>query len=317
MDTLKYWMVLLKAQINKRLQRRYFIFDDKYEGITVQRFSDYYLTELSNKIFFVIDTNMAKEKQVLLKLIENLVKKGKTIYLYEKVKTFSDEDISYLYMVSKKIIFFQKYIEISHELALNQILEVDAASYVLIIEKLNYFQKVCERYCKNDLDKVIFSAVQISNYVYYSEETLNDSCLVSSLLLKRGVCIDISIALWKCLDRLNIENAVIKGIGNINSKPNLSGLIRFDHAWNQIKINDKWYNLDLTWYKSSNNLKFFLVKDEDFYIDNLHKTSVVNHYCRITENREYITKKISDFNKYNNVFEQFDKGIRDIELKLK
>ena len=204
MDTLKYWMVLFKAQINKRLQRRYFIFDDKYEGIDVKRFSDYYLTELSSNIYFIIDANMAKEKQVLLKLITHLAERGKKIYLYEKVKTFSDLDITYLYKVNKNIIFFDKYIEISHELAANQILEVDAASYVLIVEKLNYFQKICERYCKNDLDKVIFSAVQLSNYISYSEETLNDSCLVSSFLLKRGVCIDISIALWKCLDRLNI-----------------------------------------------------------------------------------------------------------------
>ena len=267
MDTLKYLMVLFKAQINKRLQRRYFIFDDHYEGINVNRFSDYYLTELSNDIYFIIDSNMAKEKGVLIKLITHLAEKGKTIYLYEKVKTFSDEDITYLYKVNKKIIFFDKYIEISHELASNQILEVDVASYVLIVEKLNYFQKICEKYCKNDLDKVIFSAIQIANYIHYSEETLNDSCLVSSFLLKRGVCIDISIALWKCLDRLKIENAVIKGIGNINSKPNLSGLVRFDHAWNQIKINNRWYNLDLTWYMSSENIEFFLVKDEEFYIE--------------------------------------------------
>ena len=137
MDTLKYWMVLLKAKINKRLQRRYFIFDDRYENIEVRRFSDYYLTELTNLVYFRIDANMAKEKKVLLKLITRLVEKGKKVYLLEEVKTFSDEDIKYLYMLSNKIIFFDRYIEISHELASNQILEVDAASYVLIIGKLN------------------------------------------------------------------------------------------------------------------------------------------------------------------------------------
>lgn len=317
MDTLKYWMVLLKAQINKKLQRRYFIFNDSYESIAVKRFSDYYLTELSNMIYFIIDANMAKERKVLLKLITRLVEKGKKVYLYEKVKTFSDEDITYLYKLSNKIIFFDKYMEISHELASNQILEVDAASYVLIIEKLNYFQKICEKYCKSDLDKVIFSAVQIANYVNYSEETINDSCLVGTFLLKRGVCIDISIALWKCLDRLNIQNAVIKGIGNINLRPNLSGLVRFDHAWNQIKIDDKWYNLDLTWYMSSKKLDFFLVKDEIFYVDNMHKTTIRNHYCRTSENPEYIQEKINEYSKYKNVFEQYDNGIKDIELKLK
>ncbi len=317
METLKYWRILLKAKINKRLQRRYFIFNDSYESIAVKRFSDYYLTELSNMIYFFIDANMAKEKKVLLKLITRLVEKGKKVYLYEEVKTFSDEDITYLYKLSNKIMFFDKYIEISHELASNQILEIDAASYALIIDKLNYFQKICNKYCKNDLDQVIFSAVQISNYVKYSEETTSDSCLTSCFLQKRGVCIDISIALWKCLDRLNIQNAVIKGIGDINSKPNLSGLVRFDHAWNQIKIEDKWYNLDLTWYMSSKNLDFFLVKDEIFYVDNMHKTTIRNHYCKTSVNPEYIQGKINEYNKYKNVFEQYDKGIKDIELKLK
>ena len=317
METLKYWRILLKAKINKKLQRRYFIFNDSYESIAVKRFSDYYLTELSNMIYFFIDANMAKEKKVLLKLITRLVEKGKKVYLYEEVKTFSDEDITYLYKLSNKIMFFDKYIEISHELTSNQILEIDAASYALIIDKLNYFQKICKKYCKNDLDQVIFSAVQISNYVKYSEETTSDSCLTSCFLQKRGVCIDISIALWKCLDRLNIQNAVIKGIGNINSKPNLSGLVRFDHAWNQIKIEDKWYNLDLTWYMSLKNLDFFLVKDEIFYVDNMHKTTIRNHYCKTSVNPEYIQGKINEYNKYKNVFEQYDKGIKDIELKLK
>ena len=67
----------------------------------------------------------------------------------------------------------------------------------------------------------------------------------------------------------------------------------------------------------SKNIEFFLVKDEEFYVHNQHKTSVVNHYCRMTENREYITKKIAEYSKYKNVFEQYDKGIKDIELKLK
>ena len=317
MDNLKYWWILIKAKINKKLQRRYYIFNDRYDNIIVKRFGDYHLTELSNMIYFYIDANMAKEKNVLLKLIRRLVEKGKKVYLYEIVKTFSDEDITYLYKLSNKIVFFNRYMEISHELAANQILEVDAASYVLIIDKLNYFKKVCEHYCKTDLEKVIFSVVQLSNYVKYGYITTNNSCLASCFLLKTGVCIDISIALWKCLDRINIESAIIKGIGNINNNPNLSGLIRFDHAWNQVKLNGHWYNIDLTWYMSSRQLDYFLVNDEAFYINNFHKASVVNHYCRYSENRQFIQKKIEEYSKLENVFEQYDKGIKDIELRLK
>lgn len=317
MDNFKYWKVLLEAKINRKLQRRYYRFKDSYESILVRRFGEFHLTELSNVIYILIDANMAKEKNVLLKLVKRLIDQGKKVYLFEEVKVFSDEDIAYLYTLSNKIVFFNKYMDISHELAANQILEVDIASYVLIIDKLNYFEKICNKYCKNDFEKVIFTAVQIANYVKYGYLTKTNSCLASCFLLKTGVCIDISIAFWKCLDRLNIESSVIKGIGNMNGRTDLNGLIRFDHAWNQIKLNGNWYNLDLTWYMSSRELKFFLVNDEEFYNNNLHKAAVVNHYCRFSEDKENIQKKIEEYSRYMNVFEQYDKGIKDIELKIK
>ena len=317
MVNFKYWKVIIKAKINKKLQRKFYIFNESYENIAIERFGDFYLTELSNKIYFIIDKNMAKEKNVLLKLIKNLIEKGKNIYLVETVKTFSDEDITYLYTLSNKIIFFNKYMEISHELAVNQILEVDISSYVLIIDKLNYFKKICEKYCKTDFEKIIFSAVQISNYVKYGYLTQTNSCLASCFLLKTGVCIDIAIALWKCLDKLNIECSIIKGIGDMNKNKDLSGLVRFDHAWNQIKLNGNWYNLDLTWYMSSRKLDFFLVNDEQFYSDNLHKYVMVNHYCKYNEDAKKISNKIEEYSRYYNVFHQYDKGIKDIELKIK
>ncbi len=41
------------------------------------------------------------------------------------------------------------------------------------------------------------------------------------------------------------------------------------HAWNKVKIDDKWYNVDVTWDESGNHGKYyyFLVSDERFYID--------------------------------------------------
>ena len=65
---------------------------------------------------------------------------------------------------------------------------------------------------------------------------------------------------------------------------------------------------------SSRKLDYFLVNDEIFYNNNLHKTSIVNHYCRHNENKEYIQKKIEEYSKLKNVFEQYDKGIKDINI---
>lgn len=312
MDNLKYCLILIKSKINKKLQRRYYIIDDKYDSIVMKRFGDMHFTEYTNMVYIDIDSNMAKEKKVLLKIIKRLVLKGKKVYLYEQVKTFTDEDIVNLYKLSKNIVFFDKYMENSKEIAANQILEVDISSYVLIIDKLNYFQKVCEHYCKTDLDKVIFTVVQLANYVKYGYYSRKNSCLESCFLLNTGVCIDIAIGFWKCLDRLGIESSIIKGIGNKDTNPNLSALVRADHAWNQVKINGNWYNLDLTWYMSSKDTKYILVDDEKFYNDKLHNTVFPKHYCRYSQDNEYIKKKIEEYSAYNNVFKQYSNGTKII-----
>lgn len=317
MDSLKYLMIVLKSKINKKLQKRYYIFDDNYENMAIKRFGDLNLADYSDKIYIIIDRNMAREKNILMKIIKRLIKQGKKIYLIEEVKVFNDEDIANLYQLSKNIIFFDKYMEMTKELARNQNLWVDISSYVLIIDKLNYFQKICEKYCRTDLDKLIFAMVQVSNYIKYGYLSIRNSCLASGFLLKTGVCMDIAICLWKCLDRLNIEASIIKGMGNINEIPELSSLVRADHAWNQVRINNNWYNIDLTWYMSSKKLDYVLVDDETFYKGNLHKVIYEQHYCRYIEDREYIQNKINEYNKYENIFKQYDEGNKQIELILK
>lgn len=280
----------------------------------MRRFSDLFLTEFSNKIYIEIDYNMAREKSILLRIIKKLLKKGKEVYLYEKERVFTDDDIINLYKLNKKIVFNTRYIDSSNQMASNQIFDIDISAYVIVIDKLKYFQKKCEQYCKNDLDKVIFTIVQISNYVKYGYIAKTNSCLENCFLLKTGVCIDFSIAFWKCLDRLNIESNIIKGIGDIKNKSIVDPLMNFDHAWNQVKINGNWYNLDLTWYmyakekKQDKLLDFVLVDDKSFYKNDLHKTRTEKRYCKFNENKDYIKNKINEFEKYSNIFEEYDRG---------
>ena len=92
------------------------------------------------------------------------------------------------------------------------------------------------------------------SFRYSSEEEKNqklqaikDQLVVDTFKNKLGVCEEYAQSFKKVCDLLNIESEVIKGyvrndareIGNIPNKTN--------HAYNAVKIDDKWLILDATW----------------------------------------------------------------------
>ena len=56
------------------------------------------------------------------------------------------------------------------------------------------------------------------------------------------------------------------------------GIPNSGHVWNQVNIDGKWYNADLTWdaktVRSKGEWKYFLLNDEEFYKD--HRASYVD-----------------------------------------
>lgn len=61
-------------------------------------------------------------------------------------------------------------------------------------------------------------------------------------------------------DYLNIESYVVYG--------GMSGT-DVSHAWNKVKINDNWYNIDVCWADTGEGMRFFL-KSDNFYSNNRH-----------------------------------------------
>ena len=78
-------------------------------------------------------------------------------------------------------------------------------------------------------------------------QAIKDKIVKDAFLTKMGVCEEYAQSFKKVSDLLGIEAQVIKGyvrnsardIGNIPSTTN--------HAWNAVKINDRWILLDATW----------------------------------------------------------------------
>ena len=108
------------------------------------------------------------------------------------------------------------------------------------------------------------------------------------------------------------------------------------HAWNQVKIGGKWYNVDLTWdaerIRSGKEVDFFLINDEEFYkthrasnvdgnvIDYIssEKRNYKSYYDTKKEvkpfecKETYDKKKIADFFGYEFKFQSSKKMIDDI-----
>ena len=78
---------------------------------------------------------------------------------------------------------------------------------------------------------------------------------------RKATCSGYSELLSLMLDRVGIKSIVLEGESYING-------IREGHAWNQVRINGKWYNCDLTWdsdrMRKDKPVQYCLRSDEFF-----------------------------------------------------
>lgn len=315
---LKYYGIIFKSKLNKILQKRFIYIPDTQQNVLIKSFSELYATEYVNEVAISINSSLAKEREVLKLIVKRLIMQNKKVILIEEVRAFSDDDLKEFAELGIDIHIDQRYMEPSKAVAQNQVLYTDMTSYKLIMEKLDYFEVMCNKYCNTEFEKVLFTVVSLMDYMKYVN-TLNskilNSCLVNALILRNGVCLDYAIALWKCLDRLGIECNVVKGFAFNHQERNSAAM--FNHAWNQVKIEGKWYNVDLTWTKTMGTTKFLLVNDEDFTIKGSHKTRFKRDVARAQISRDDVKRLVVKYRTYKNIFKEFDKGNKELELKFR
>lgn len=87
--------------------------------------------------------------------------------------------------------------------------------------------------------------------------------LKGGLLEGKLVCRGYAVVVKKLLDELGVESKMTGGQA-LDSKGEECGA----HAWNQVRIDGKWYNLDLTWdaraIRAGKELQFLLMDDKSF-----------------------------------------------------
>ena len=106
----------------------------------------------------------------------------------------------------------------------------------------------------------------IGKNVIYEDIDMNSHSILGVLLNKKGVCEGIAKTFKYLCDKVGIECIYVHGKakGDVNS---------INHSWNKVKINDKWYNVDVTYDMKKEDFPFvkhdyFLLSDKK--IENTH-----------------------------------------------
>ncbi|WP_428817630.1 transglutaminase domain-containing protein [Clostridium butyricum] len=134
--------------------------------------------------------------------------------------------------------------------------------YLCSKEQENYIDKELMNITDNiinddmsDFDKV----KAINNYIinrYEYDYDLKSVSVYSSLTTSKAVCQGYSMTAYKMFNNAGIENRIVIGTAR-----------GISHSWNVVKIDEKWYQIDITNNDSENINKYFLVNDQ-FLIDN-------------------------------------------------
>lgn len=94
-----------------------------------------------------------------------------------------------------------------------------------------------------------------------------DKIIAATFRNKTGVCEEYAQSFKKICDLLNIEAAVISGYVRNSTKEIGSIPKRTNHAWNAVKLNEKWMILDATWAAGFERNGKWIRKFNNYYFD--------------------------------------------------
>lgn len=246
------------------------------------------------------------QKETLIEIIDFLNQKGKNVTVTEFERIFDDD---LLLELAKRNFDFQiclRYMLEGFYSSNNWEMTYSLQSYQEVIKKIKYVVERIKQTCFTEEEQVVLALIQLATYIKgpTKEELMQDpmsatlSDFYASIGRGKAVCMGYSMALWKVLIELHIPCHIIAG-GTHSSED-------ITHAWNQVCINGVWYNVDLTWYSGSKDIKYLLQDDQSF----------LNHFPLTDDNKvescsqSYPNEKINffleKFKNYPNFFVEYE-----------
>jgi len=121
----------------------------------------------------------------------------------------------------------------------------------------------------SEYDKARMVFEYLAKNTTYNEEAEWDQSMASVLVNREGVCAGLSKAYKYIMNKLGMECIQANGKAGEDSMP---------HSWNLLKVNDIWYNVDVTWgipefyqpgneyFKNVINYNYFCCDDKTLYV---------------------------------------------------
>lgn len=115
---------------------------------------------------------------------------------------------------------------------------------------------------KNDYETVVnVHDYLIKNFEYDSRMDMGNHTDIDGFRDGVMVCSGYALSAYYILNSAGVKTRTVLGTGD-------DTLGTLDHMWNVVKIDNKWYNLDITWDDlggSNVSYEYFLKSDEDFH----------------------------------------------------
>lgn len=115
-------------------------------------------------------------------------------------------------------------------------------------------------------------------YMEYDSTNEQKASVYGSLIEKKGVCESYARTYKYILDEIGIENILVTGTAT-----NSTGQTE-EHMWNYVKLNDKWYAVDVTWddpivigggtLSEQAKHKYFLKGSAEFFKNHIEKLTI-------------------------------------------
>lgn len=202
-----------------------------------------------------------EEKQAYSAICEGIARKSEFIELPCPISDESYEKI-YLYIEKQRPDFFYiaKEYYISERLENIRMIYRDNIDFLYNqIDVLDAEKDKILRNTRNsgDFEKVLYFHDYISQNCTYNRDGSDNDTAYGCLVEKQANCSGYAKAFKYLCDSAEIPCILVLGMGKDES-----------HAWNQVKINGKWYNIDVTWDDCDDEFEtvhtYFLCSDSDF-----------------------------------------------------
>lgn len=276
------------------------------------------------------------DKEQLFKILPLLADSGIEVEIIEFDKILEDKDIKELKGFAPKIKVNFRYMLDANYTGNNVETSYNIKTYSKIIDKIECLTKTAKMNFSQLEEQIMFIINQLSEYISYDDSNQSNkeqykkkSSLTGALLDRKSVCIGYAMAFERCMNNLNVESKIIQGTVN----PGKKMLEKDDggHAWNIVKINGKWYNVDITAlsvYKQiaklestevnkieEHNLiqKYILSDDKNF--TNHYKLEDNGISCK--ESLKGRFKIYENVRRYKNILEGYDKGRKNNMIQIK